>query len=153
MSEKSQGALLQKNHKAQSIESYQALKRRVLAIEIAIKELSRGFLNNEAQWIEVPIKKLSRRQKVSRWIELAIESYRECVKKKLKGLDRQLISQELSRSYRDCLKTVFQRREKNRYECNQVCYTTKDPSNILSSKNHLSTRKMLNTQIQNTHTH
>ena len=46
----------------------------VLAIEIAIKELSRGFLSNEAQWIEVPIKILSRRQKVSRWIELAIES-------------------------------------------------------------------------------
>ena len=28
---------------------------RFLAIELAIKDLSRGFLNNEAQWIEVAI--------------------------------------------------------------------------------------------------
>ena len=41
----------------------------------------RGFLNKEAQWIEVAIEQLSRRQKVSRLIELAIESYRECDKK------------------------------------------------------------------------
>ena len=58
-------------------------KRRVLAIE----ELSRGFLSNEARWIKVAIEKLSRRQKVSQWIELAIESYRECDKKQLKGLN------------------------------------------------------------------
>ena len=48
----------------------------------------RSFLNNEAQWIDVAIEKLSRRPKVSRLIELAIESYRECDKKKLKGLNR-----------------------------------------------------------------
>ena len=47
----------------------------------------RGFLNKEAQWIEVAIEQLSRRQKVSRLIELSIESYRECDKKQLKGLD------------------------------------------------------------------
>ena len=41
----------------------------------------RGFLNKEAQWIEVAIEQLSRRQKVSRLIELSIESYRECDKK------------------------------------------------------------------------
>ena len=57
----------------------------ILAIEPAIEDLTRGLLNNESQWIQVAIKKLSRRQKVSRWIELAIESYRECDKKKLKG--------------------------------------------------------------------
>ena len=56
---------------------------RVLAIKLAIEDLTRGFLSKEAQWIEVAIEKLSKRQKVSRWIELAIESYRE-----LKGLDR-----------------------------------------------------------------
>ena len=70
--------------RTRAIEKLLRFKTRLLAI----KELSRGFLSNEAQWIEVPIKKLSRRQKVSQWIELAIESYRECVKKKLKGLDR-----------------------------------------------------------------
>ena len=31
------------------------------------------------------------------------------------------------------LKTVFQRREKHKHKCNQTCYTTKDPNNILSS--------------------
>ena len=51
----SQGAYIQKSHKAQSIESYRALKRRVLAIEPAIENLTRGFLNNEAQWIEIAI--------------------------------------------------------------------------------------------------
>ena len=71
---KLRGTYIQKLHKARSIDSYQALKRRVLAIELAIKDLTRGFLNNEARWIEVTIQQLSRRQKVSRWIELAIES-------------------------------------------------------------------------------
>ena len=151
---KLRGAYIQKSHKARSIESYQALKRRVLAIEPAIEDLTRGFLNNEARWIEVAIEELSRRQKVSRLIELAIESYRECDKKKLKGLDRQLIYRKLSRSYRDCLKIVFQRRDKHRYECNQACYSTKDPNNILSSQKHLSTQKMLSIQIpKHTHTH
>ena len=151
---KLRGTYIQKLHKARSIDSYQALKRRVLAIELAIKDLTRGFLNNEARWIEVTIQQLSRRQKVSRLIELAIESYRECDNKKLKGLDRSPICQELSRSYRDCLQIVFQRREKHRYECNQACYSTKDPNNILSSQKHLSTqKKMLSTKIQNTHTH
>ena len=52
-----------------------------------------------------------------------------------------------------CAKTVFQRREKHRHECNQTCYSTKDPNNILSSQKHLSSRKMSSIQIQNTHTH
>ena len=65
-------------------------------------------------------------------------SYRECNKKKPKGLDRQLICREISRSYQYCLKTVFQRREKHRYECNQACYSIKDSNNILSSQKHLS---------------
>ena len=60
----------------------------LLAIEPTIEDLTRGFLNKEAQWIEVAIEQLLRRQKVSRWIELAIKSYRECDKKRLKGLDR-----------------------------------------------------------------
>ena len=39
-------------------------------------------------------------------------------------------------------KTVFQRREKHGHECNQACYSTKDPNNFLSSQKNLSTRKM-----------
>ena len=41
---------------------------RHFAVEPAIEDLTRGFLNKEDQWIEV-----------------AIESYRECDKKKLKS--------------------------------------------------------------------
>ena len=48
---------------------------------------------------------------------------------------------EVSRSCWDCLKTVFQRREKHKHECNQTCNSTKDPNNILNSQNHLSTKK------------
>ena len=82
-------------------------------------------------------------------------SYRECDNKKLKGLDRWPICQELSRSYRDCLKIVFQRREEHRYECNQTCYSTNDPINIWSSQKHLLTKKKKKCKafkIQNTHT-
>ena len=32
-----------------------------------------------------------------------------------------------------CAKTGFQRKEKHKNECNQACYSTKDPINILSS--------------------
>ena len=38
-----------------AIESYQALKRRDLAVELAIEDLTRGFLNREVQWIEIVI--------------------------------------------------------------------------------------------------
>ena len=39
-------------------ESYRALKMRVLAIEPAIEDLTRGFLNNETRWIEVTIEEI-----------------------------------------------------------------------------------------------
>ena len=42
--------------KARLIESYQALKRRALSIELAVEDLTRGFLNNKARWIKVAIK-------------------------------------------------------------------------------------------------
>ena len=38
-------------------------------------------------------------------------------------------------SYQKCEKTVFQGREKHRYECNQACYLTKDPKTSLNKKN------------------
>ena len=59
-------------------------------------------------------RQLSSIQKVSRWIKQLSRSYRECDKKQMKGLDRQPSYQEVSSSYRDCLKTVFQE-EKNIY--------------------------------------
>ena len=37
-------------------------------------------------------------------------------------------------------KQFFQRGEKHRHECNQICNSTKDPNNILTSKKHLSTK-------------
>ena len=77
-------------------------------------------------------------------------SYRE---KKLKRLDKYPSCREVSKSCRDCLKTVFQRREKYRHECNQTCYSIKDPNNILNSQKNLLTRKMSSIQIQNTHIH
>ena len=57
---------------------------RHFAVEPAIEDLTRGFLNKEDQWIEIAIE-LSTIHKFSQWIEVAIESYRECDKKKLKS--------------------------------------------------------------------
>ena len=57
--------------------------------------------------------------------------------------------QEVSR----LLKNSFSRKEKHRYECNQVCNTTKDPNNILNSQNHLSTKNFKHIGPKNTHTH
>ena len=57
--------------------------------------------------------------------------------------------QEVSR----LLKNSFSRKEKHRYECNQVCNTTKDPNIILNStKTSLNNKKFkhINPKI---HTH
>ena len=98
---------------------------------------------------QTAIKHLLSRQKVSRWIEIALTSIE--TRRKMGLMDSNLSRgvEEFSR----CAKTVFQRREKHRHECNQACYSTNDPINILSSQKHLSTGKMSSIQIQNTHTH
>ena len=140
---KLRGAYIYEYHKPRLIESYRGLKTHLLAIELAIEDLTRGFLNKEAWWIEIAIEELSSIQKFSRWIEVAIKSYRECDKKKLKSSIGRIAIERYRDSYQDCSKIVFQGREKHRYECNQTCYSNKDPRNILSSQNHLSTRKML----------
>ena len=79
-------------NRSRAVKKLSKFKTHVLAIELAIKDLSRikrgGFQHTEARWIKVAIEQLSRSQKVSQLIKLAIESYRECDKKKLKGLDR-----------------------------------------------------------------
>ena len=118
----------------------------------AIKDLTRGVHSKDSQWIEVAIENLSSIQKISRWVKVAIESYQECDKKRLKGLNRQHNYQKVSRSYQDCLKTVFQRREKHRYKYNKACYTNQDPNNILSSQNRLSTKNVKHMDPKHTHT-
>ena len=56
---------------------------------------------------------------------------------------------ELSR----LLKNSFSRIEKYKYECNQACFTTKDPNNILDSQNHLSTKNVKHIDPKHTHAH
>ena len=54
------------------------------------------------------------------------------------------------------IKTSFsKRRNTHRNECNQASYSTKDPSNMLSSQKHLSKKKKnaKHSKIQNTHTY
>ena len=72
----------------------------------------------------------------SRWIEIAITFIE-------KRSSRGSIDSLAVKRYRDCLKTVFQRIEKYRHECNQTSYLTKYPNSILNSQKHLSSRKML----------
>ena len=49
-------------------------------------------------------------------------------------------------------KTVFQRREKHKHECNQACYPTKDPNNMLNSKK-ISQQEKCKAFRSKTHTH
>ena len=99
------------------------------------------------------IKNLSRsyQDKVqkARCIEIALTFIK--TRRKRGSIDSNLSKgvEKLSR----CAKIVFQRRKKHIYECNQTCYSTKYPKNMLNSQNHLSTRKMTSIQIQNTHIH
>ena len=89
---------------------------------LAIEDLTRGFLNNETRWIEVTIEE--------------IESF---------SMDQLAIENVIKNNWRvsiDSLKIVFQKREKHKYECNQACYSTEDPNNILSSQKYLSTQKI-----------
>ena len=63
------------------------------------------------------------------WIEIVLTSVE-------KGRSKVLIDSKLLRVVEKllrCAKTVFQRREKHKNECNQACYSTKDPVNIISS--------------------
>ena len=83
-----------------------------------------------------------------RWIENVIRS----VEKSNPWVS---INSYLSRSVEKLLrwaKIVFQRREKHKNECNQACYPTKDPNNILNFQNHLSTRKNVK-HLDPKHTH
>ena len=68
------------------------------------------------------------------WIEIAIIAIK-------KGSSRDSIDSLDVERYQNCFKIVFQRREKHIYECNQACYSTNNPNNILNSQKHLSTKK------------
>ena len=112
------------------------------------------------------VKDLSSRQKVSRWIKNLSRSYRDKVQKArwieiaLTSIEtrrkRGSIDSNQSRGVKKLsrlLKNSFSRREKHRYECNQACYSTKDPNNILNTQNHLSTKKKCQAYRSKTHTH
>ena len=118
----------------------------------AIKDLTRGVHSKDSQWIEVAIENLSSIQKISRWVKVAIESYQECDKKRLKGLNRQHNYQKVSRSYQDCLKTVFQ--EQKNTSMNVIKHASQPKiQTTFQTLKIISQQKMLSTQIQNTHTH
>ena len=86
-----------------------------------IENLSRSYQDKvqKARWIEITLTSIKPRRK--RGSMLSVERCPKAIQK---------------------LKNSFSRREKHKYECNQACYATKDSNNILSSQNHLSTRKM-----------
>ena len=77
---------------------------------------------------------------------------REAIKNTIKSSWRVSIDSLSVESYRDCLKTIFQRREKHRYECIQACYLIKNSKNILSSQKHLSIKKNVK-HLNPKHTH
>ena len=102
--------------------------------------------NNACKRISIDppaVEKLSRGQELSQSIHLVVERCQDYDKKQLKILTDKLGVKELSRLF----KNSFSRREKHRYECNQVSNSTKDLNNILSFQKHLSTRKMISTKI------
>ena len=78
---------------------------------------------------------------------------KNAIKKSSKGLIDSLAVERCPTAVEIALKQFLLIREKHRYECNQACYTTKDPNNILSSQNHLSTRKKNVKLIDPKHTH
>ena len=87
------------------------------------------------------VKELSRGQKLSRSIHQVLRCCRDCDKKKLRKLDRELAIKEVSRRCQaNFSKTVFQEEKKHWHECNQVCNSTNDPNNILSSQVYLLTK-------------
>ena len=77
-----------------------------------------------------------------RWIEIAITAVE---KGRSRGSRDSLAVERYREAVEIALKTIFQRKEKHRHECNQTCNSTKDPNNILSFQNHLSTGKILST--------
>ena len=89
-------------------------------------------------------------KKEARWIEELSRSCRDCDKKKLKSsIDKPGI-EGCQEAVKIVLKTVFQRKEKHRHECNQTCNTTKHHINLSKSSPNNNFKHM---DPKNTHTH
>jgi len=104
-----------------------------------IEQLSRSYREdrNFLNGLRISREVIEKNSKKFWWIKNVIRSVE-------KSNPRVSINRFLSRAIEKLsrwAKIVFQRREKHRNECNQACYSAKDPTNILSFKNHLSTRK------------
>ena len=84
-----------------------------------------------------------------RWIENAITAIE---KGRSKGLINSLAVERCLEAI-EKLKNSFSKKRKTQIWMQSSIYSTKDPNNILSSQNHLLTRKMSSIYIQNTHTH
>ena len=85
-----------------------------------------------------------------RWIKIVLNS---ALKKDLRSRQIAQLLRGIGKLSRSA-KTIFQKREKHINECNQACYSTKDPINILSSQKHLSIQKKKSQAFRSkTHTH
>ena len=92
---------------------------RLFAIDPANEDLTRGFLNKEARWIEVAIEELSRRQKFSRLIKLAIEN-------EIKRSWRVSIDSLSVESYRETIEIALKKffKEEKNTDMNAIKYAT-----------------------------
>ena len=140
-------------NRSRCVERCRALKRRFLAVEELSRIYREVYTVKEALWIEQAVEKLSSKQKVSRWNEVAIEGYRECDKKQPKGLDRWPSYWEVSNSCQDCLKSVFQ--EEKNIDMNAIKHAIHQWSkqHFKLSNSSLNKKIMLSTWIQKIHTH
>ena len=77
-------------------------------------------------WIENLSRSYRDKVQKARWIEITLTSIKP---RRKRG---SMLSVERCPNVIQKLKNSFSRREKHKYECNQACFTTKDPNNILS---------------------
>ena len=143
------------NHKAWWIErcrNVSSFKTR----ELTIKELSRICREvstaKGARWI----KKLSSIYQASRKFLDGSSSYwaaiENAIKRSWRGSIDNLAVERCLAAVKIAQKQFFKKR-KHIYECNQACYSTKDPNSILSSQKHLSTRRKKKSQAHRSKTH
>ena len=109
------------------------------------RHLSRKVLRN-TMLTDSAIEKVSRNKAKTQEQNLDRSTYRGSVKITIRTKLKSSTDSQVSRRCRDSLKTIFQEGK------NTACNSTKDPINILSSQNHLSTT-ILSTMILKTHTH
>ena len=118
-------------NRSRCVERCRALKRRFLAVEELSRIYREVYTVKEALWIEQAVEKLSSKQKVSRWNEVAIEGYRECDKKQLKNLDSQA-----------CLKIVFKKRKTEIWMQSSMPYNQWSKQHFKHSKSSLNKKNV-----------